>query len=124
MTDYASKLQRLLRLARLEAKGRMRAAPALDATRARRLAQRALAALPRRTAPPSHSAGWQPAVSPTDSRRTPKSWLDAFERLCWWGAGATVALCLVLGVLHRPPPEPDAFAPLLEWPASSGESLF
>jgi hypothetical protein len=77
-----------------------------DAAEIRRLVQQAL----RATTRPGASREARPPER--------ASWAVAFERLCWWGAGATAALCLFLGALHRPPPEPEVFESLLEWPAT------
>jgi hypothetical protein len=124
-------LQRLLELARQDAKRRPRPAAAADAAEVCRIAQRALAALPGRAEVESaplpkdqlryRSAGWQPAVSRIGNARGPVRWADVFERLCWRAAGATAAVCLALLLLHRPAPEPDVSALFLDWPAETGE---
>jgi hypothetical protein len=46
---------------------------------------------------------------------------DVLERFCWRAAGATAAVCLALVLLHRPAPEPDVSALLLDWPAETGD---
>jgi hypothetical protein len=33
---------------------------------------------------------------------------DLWERCSWWGAGASIAICLILIVHHAVQPEPDA----------------
>lgn len=111
MRRYPRKLQTLLQIARREAHRRAPVpAGEPDAAEIRRLAQQAL----RATTRPGASREGHPPERP--------SWAVAFERLCWWGAGATVALCLLVGVLQRPPPEPEVFELLLEWPAANGGS--
>lgn len=108
MNPYPPNMERLLRLARHAARHRAPApAGEPDAAEIRRLAQQAL----------------RTTTSPGASReeRAPEriAWAGALERLCWWGAGVTAAVCLFLGAMHRPPPEPEAFELLLEWPAAS-----
>jgi len=51
------------------------------------------------------------------SSRGRSSLADAWERLSWWGAGATVALCLLLFVGQLVQPEPNPFDALMEAPA-------
>jgi len=36
-------------------------------------------------------------------------WRDLLERFCWWGAGASVAVCLLACAYDATRPEPDAF---------------
>lgn len=104
-------LQTLLQLARREARRRAPApACAPDEAQIRRLAHHALQAREQGAAPRG------------EHEPKPASWAVAFERLCWWGAGAAAALCLFLGALHRPPPEPEVFESLLEWPAANAAS--
>jgi hypothetical protein len=42
---------------------------------------------------------------------------DAWERLCWWGAGASVAVCFMAFVSQSLTPEPNPFDALIETPA-------
>jgi hypothetical protein len=41
-------------------------------------------------------------------------WVDAWERLCLWGASASVAVCLFAFVNQSLPPEPNPFDVLIE----------
>jgi hypothetical protein len=132
------KLNRLLELARSETQRRTRSAASPDGMEVRRIAQQALAALPGRAdgqSGPQHMAelrhetrpadavsgraGWQPAASRLENPPGPATWADAFERLCWPAASATVGVCLLLLAFHRPAPEPDATSLLLNWSAPS-----
>lgn len=46
-----------------------------------------------------------------------------WERLCWWGAGTAVAICLATGVLQSSRPEPTGFDLLLELPQAGDISF-
>lgn len=108
MNPYPPNLERLLQLARHATRHRAPApAHEPDAAEIRRLAKQALRATSRSGTPREAHISKHVA------------WAGAFERLCWWGAGAAAAVCLFLGALHRPPPEPEAFELLLEWPDAS-----
>lgn len=48
---------------------------------------------------------------------------DIWERLCWWGAGASVAVCLLAFAGQSLQPEPDPFDALMEAPADVLEIL-
>jgi hypothetical protein len=55
--------------------------------------------------------------------RGPSSLADAWERLSWWGAGASVALCLLVFVGQSLRPEANPFDELMETQAEAGEVL-
>lgn len=44
----------------------------------------------------------------------PSNWVELWERLCWWGAGAIVAVCLVAAGYQSLAPEPNPFDVLME----------
>ena len=46
---------------------------------------------------------------------------DVWERFCWWGAGASVAVCLAAFAHQALTPEPDPFDLLLEVQAVGAE---
>jgi hypothetical protein len=46
--------------------------------------------------------------------RGPMGWGDLWERLSWWGASASVAVCLVAFAHQAMAPEPNPFDLLLE----------
>jgi hypothetical protein len=48
---------------------------------------------------------------------------DVWERLCWWGAGASVVVCLSAFAGQSLQPEPDPFDTLMEAPADVLEML-
>ena len=50
-------------------------------------------------------------------------WADAWERLCWWGAGASVAVCLFAFVNQSLQPEPNPFDVLLESTADAPDMM-
>jgi hypothetical protein len=49
--------------------------------------------------------------------------VDAWERLSWWGAGASVALCLLVFVGQSSQPDPNPFEVLIEAQGDAGEAL-
>ena len=51
----------------------------------------------------------------TGERRVGRA--EVWERLCWWGAGASVAVCLMAFASQSLQPEPDPFDALMEAPA-------
>lgn len=48
-------------------------------------------------------------------------WADVWERLCWWGASASIAVCLLVFAQKTMTPEPSAFDLLLEVEAVDSE---
>lgn len=56
------------------------------------------------------------------SRQRP-SQRDAWERLCWWGAGAAAAICLSATVYHTLLPEADVFDSFVYIQADSDDLL-
>ena len=52
----------------------------------------------------------------TESNRTDLT--DLWQRLSWWGATASLLICLSAAVYRATLPEPNAFDLLLEQPAS------
>ena len=48
---------------------------------------------------------------------------NLWERMCWWGGAAAVAVCVAAQVLQPQPVEPNAFDLLLATPAA-GDLLF
>src|SRR5262245_44393913 len=52
-----------------------------------------------------------------------RSFADFWERLCWWGAGVSVAVCLVAFAAHSLQPEPNPFDVLLESEAPDPKAL-
>ena len=48
---------------------------------------------------------------------------DAWERLCWWGAGVSVAVCVLAFVGQSLQPEPNPFDELIDAPATVLEVL-
>jgi len=51
------------------------------------------------------------------------NWAELWERLCWWGAGASVAVCLVAASYQSLAPEPNPFDVLLEAQAGGPDML-
>ena len=51
------------------------------------------------------------------------NWTDAWERLCWWGAGASVAVCLIAFVNQSMQPDSNPFDVLLEAQADTPDVL-
>ena len=50
------------------------------------------------------------------ARAEPHDGAEAWERLCWWGAGTAAAVCLLTVVYQRQLPEPTVFDLLIEAP--------
>jgi len=50
-------------------------------------------------------------------------WADAWERLSWWAAGASVAVCLLAFVSQSLQPDPNPFDVLIEAPADVVELM-
>ena len=48
---------------------------------------------------------------------------DAWERLCWWGASASVAVCLLTFASQSLQPEPNPFDVLLEAQADAPDMM-
>ncbi|HZO86525.1 MAG TPA: hypothetical protein VFC26_14995 [Verrucomicrobiae bacterium] len=48
---------------------------------------------------------------------------DVWQRLCWWGATASIAICLFSAVYRATLPEPNAFDLLLEQPVMEADDL-
>lgn len=48
---------------------------------------------------------------------------DIWERLCWWGASASVAVCLTAFVSQSLQPEPNPFDVLLEAQADAADLM-
>lgn len=55
------------------------------------------------------------------SRRS--GWADAWERLSWWGASTSVAVCLFAFVNQSLQPEPNPFDVLLEASADAPDLM-
>ena len=53
--------------------------------------------------------------------RERSSWGDLWERLCWWGASASLAVCLLAFVNHSLQPDPNPFDVLLEAQANDAD---
>lgn len=51
--------------------------------------------------------------------RGKSNWAEHWERLSWWGASASVAVCLFAFVNQSLQPEPNPFDALIESPADS-----
>ena len=50
-------------------------------------------------------------------------WADAWERLSWWGAGVSVAVCLMAFVNQSLQPEPNPFDVLIEAQADAADLM-
>ena len=51
------------------------------------------------------------------------NWTEPWERLCWWGAGASVAVCLVAAGYQSLAPEPNPLDVLMEAQAGGPDML-
>jgi hypothetical protein len=57
------------------------------------------------------------------AERAHSGWADAWERLSWWGAGASVAVCLFAFVNQSLQPEPNPFDVLIEAQADAADPM-
>ena len=55
--------------------------------------------------------------------RGKSNWAEHWERLCWWGASASVAVCLFAFVNQSLQPEPNPFDVLLEAQADAPDMM-
>ena len=53
--------------------------------------------------------------------RGPSNRANLWERLCWWGASVSVAVCLTAFVSRSFQPDPNPFEPLFEAPVDGLE---
>jgi hypothetical protein len=74
-------------------------------------------------APQAESAPWGFATRVVARLAEPNGATRAsfWERWCWWGAGASVAVCLIASAQHALQPEPNAFDLALEAQAEETE---
>lgn len=86
----------------------------------RKLIRAARKAPPRAPAPPDSPApfGFSTRVAARwAASRGHAGLADSWERLCWWGASASVAVCLLAFVNQSLQPESNPFDALIEAPA-------